>query len=130
VKYRAQEKLHVFHVLPDQLDSVRTVLNQRPNAILTWLQIWAGEHAPATDTAWSRINMTNNIEQMISLARLFNEKDFQFDIHHAYFTRTNKLLHSHSYSTLKDEWESAFRSASDGYDGRKQLATVWCNWLV
>lgn len=74
--------------------------------------------------------MKNNIEKMISLSRLFNEKDFQFDLHHAYFARTNTLLHTHDYSTLKDEWESAFRSAADGFDGRKQLATVWCNWIA
>jgi hypothetical protein len=46
VKHQMQEKLHAYRQLPAQLDSARSVLDERPKAILTWLQIWAHEHAP------------------------------------------------------------------------------------
>ena len=74
--------------------------------------------------------MTNKIERMTALMKLFHEKDFQFDIHHAYFTRTNKLLKSHQFSALSDEFKNAFAAAERGDDGRKELARIWCNWLA
>lgn len=84
---------------------------------------------PETDTVWSHISMANNIEQMVECLSLFHDKDFQFDMHHAYFARTTPLLRTHDYSTLKNEFLDAFAAAASGHDGRGRLTTLWCNWV-
>lgn len=39
--------LQSLHELPEQLESVRAVLQARPEAVLKWLEIWAHSNAPS-----------------------------------------------------------------------------------
>lgn len=74
--------------------------------------------------------MKHNIQQTVKCLGTFHEREFTFDIAHAYFKRVSTILNENKYSALAEEFTDAFNAARSGQDDGTQLATIWCPWMI